>query len=60
MDEHLFDDDFYDYIELFPPEEREEIIRIHLKYYNIDMCQFELLAMLADRNIEALKGKNNN
>ena len=57
MDEHLFDDDSFDYIELFPPEEREEILRIQLKYYNMDMCQFELLGILSERNTDISKGK---
>ena len=54
----LFTDDYLDYLESLPSDDREITLKIHIKHFGFDMKAFELFAMLKNKDIEKLKGKN--
>lgn len=56
--EWLFTDDYLDYLESLPSDDREITLKIHIKHFGFDMTEFELFAVLKNKDIEKLKGKN--
>ncbi len=53
----LFNEQYIDYLESLPAEDRDETLNIHIKHFKLDMSSFELLAIILGRDIEKLRGK---
>ena len=59
----LFTDEYLDYLEHLPADDRESVLKQHIKEYNlvndnnIKMSDIELYAILKDRDFDKLKGK---
>ena len=52
----VFDDEYLEYLESIPAEDREETLIVHLKHEGIDMESFELYIALMNKNADRLKG----
>ena len=57
MFEYIFSDDFLDYLESLPPDDRQETIRVNLSYCNCLIEEFLLFAEACNRSIDKLTGK---
>ena len=53
----LFSDEYLNYLESLPTDEREVVLSYHIKYYQLDMDAYELYSILNNRNFDKLKGK---
>ena len=53
----LFSDEYLNYLESLPTDEREVVLNYHIKYYQLDMDAYELYSILNNRNFDKLKGK---
>lgn len=55
--EFLFNEQYIDYLEALPSDDREETLQIHIKHFKMDVSSFELFAIISNRDIEKLRGK---
>ena len=53
----LFNEQYIDYLESLPTDDREITLKIHIKHFNLDMSSFELFAIILEKDIEKLRGK---
>ena len=53
----LFSDEYLNYLESLPADEREVVLNNHIKHYQLDMDAYELYSILNNRNFDKLKGK---
>lgn len=53
----LFTDEYVNYLLNMPVDDREDILKTHINYYNLGMETFELWAIIKEKDIDRLKGK---
>ena len=54
----IFNDEYLNYIENIPPDDRESVLKIHVKRQGATMSDFELFAIMKDRDINKLSSND--
>lgn len=53
----MLKDDYLDYLENIPADDRDAILKLHIKHLNLDLTTFELFVALKNRDINKIKGR---
>lgn len=53
----LFSDEYLNYLESLPADEREDTLNAHINHYQLDRDGYELYSILNNRDFDKLTGK---
>ena len=53
----LLSDEYFEYLESLPCDDREQVLEIHAKHFGLELSAVELFAVISNKDLARLKGK---